>query len=97
MIDKFFSGMPNIFIIAGDVLVTGFDRLGRDYDVIIEKVQRLCRKATLNLNKDKCLFRCSSIPFFSEIISQQGVSPANGKVQALTDMLPPKFKICSHS
>ena len=43
--------------------------------------------------KRSVFFRCTSIPFFDEVISQQGVSHDPRKVQMLTDMLPPKKKI----
>ena len=33
-----------------------------------------------------------SIPFFGEVIPQQGVSPDPSKIQVLTDMPPPKMK-----
>ena len=46
----------------------------------------------LNLNKDKCHFRCTSVPFFSEVISRYGVQPNPWKLKALTDMLPLKTK-----
>ena len=38
-----FSGMPYIFSIAGGILIAGFDQLGRDHDVTIHKVLRICR------------------------------------------------------
>ena len=39
-----------------------------------------------------CLFRCSSIPFFGKIISQQGVRPDPRNIHVLTDMPPLKTK-----
>ena len=47
----------------------GFDEWGKDHNEMSEKVLCLCRQANVKLNKDKCLFRCTSIPFFNEIIS----------------------------
>ena len=29
-IDELFSGMPNVFTIADDIIIVGFDELGRD-------------------------------------------------------------------
>ena len=39
-----------------------------------------------------CLFRFTCIAFFGEGISRQGVSSNPRKVQALTDIVPPKCK-----
>ena len=89
--DDIFSGMPNVFSIADYVILTGFMEQGRDHDATLDKVLRICRQANFKLNKGKCLFRCISIPFSGEVISQQGVSPDPIKVQALK-MPPTKSK-----
>ena len=39
-----------MFGIADDILVAGFNELGRGYD----KVLKICRNANLKSNKDKC-------------------------------------------
>ena len=49
-------------------------------------------KLNLKLNKEKCQFRCTSIPFFREVISRKGVQPDPQKIKALMDMPPPKNK-----
>ena len=46
----------------------------------------------LKLNKEKCHFRCTSIPFFGEVVSRQGIQPDPQKVRALTEMPAPKNK-----
>ena len=30
--DQLFNGVPNVFGIADDILISGFDELGRDHD-----------------------------------------------------------------
>ena len=84
-IDELFSSMPNIFSIADDILIAGFDKYGKDHDATLDKVPRVCSQANLQINKDYCPFRCTSIPFFSKIISPQGISPDPRKVQALIE------------
>ena len=83
---ELFSGMPSVFSIADDILIVHFNEQGKDHDSTLYKVHMLHRQADVKLNEDKCLFRCTNIPFFGEIISHQGVSPNARKVQALTDM-----------
>ena len=90
--DELFSGMPNIFGIADNTLIAGFDEPGTDHNATLDKVLRICRQGNMKLNNDKCLFRCISILFFGEVISQQSVSLHHRIVQALTDMPPPKYK-----
>ena len=74
-----------------NILIAGFTEMGRDNDETVVKVLAICRKVNLKLNKDKCL-RCISIPFFEEVISQNGVSPDPKKVQVLMDIPPYKYK-----
>ena len=83
--DKIFKESPNIFGIAGDILVLGYMAHGKDHD---KTVQRVCRQVNLKLNKDKCHFRCTSVPFFGEIILQHGVKPDPQKLKALREILP---------
>ena len=86
--DKLLNGQPNVFGIADDILIAGFDNVGRDHDETVDKVLEICRKADLKLNKDKCHSRCTSILFFGEGISQDGSGPDPIKLKALMDMPP---------
>ena len=91
-INKIFNDIQNIFGIADDILVIGYDKDGADHDKAVYNVLSQCWDVNLKLNKDKCHFRCSSIPFFGEVVSRQGVQPDPQKVRALTEMLAPKNK-----
>ena len=84
--------------IADDILIAGFDKHGRDHNTIMEEILWICKQSNLKLNKGKYLYRCTSIPFFGEIISWQGVGPNPSKFQALIDMpLLKKRKTFNHS
>ena len=65
-IDEIFKDMPNVFGIADDILVAGYEADGRDHDKTVQRVLQRCRK-------NKCHFRCTSVPFFWEVTSQNGV------------------------
>ena len=67
--------MPNIFGIADDILVIGYDKNGADYDEAVYSVLRHCQDANLKLNKEKCHFRCKSIPFFGKVMLREGIQP----------------------
>ena len=72
--DEIFKDLPNVFGIAGDILVKGYNADGKDHDDTLQTVQQRCRQVNLNLNKDKCHFRCTSVPFFSDIIFRYGIN-----------------------
>ena len=84
------GGMPSVFSIGDDILIEGYNEQARNHDAMLENVLRICRQENVKLNKDKCLFMCPKIPFFGEVISQQGVDSYPRKIQALAYMLLPK-------
>ena len=91
-INKIFNDLPNVFGIADDILVIGYDKDGADHNEAVYSVLRWCQDVNLKLNKDKCHFRCTSIPFCGEIVSREGIQPDLQKIRALTKMLAPKNK-----
>ena len=97
-IDKIFNDMPNVFGIADDILVIGYDDDGTDHDATVPKVLQRCEEVNFKLNEEKCHFRCTSIPFFGEVVSRREVQPDPHKIKALMDMPPPNNKkISKHS
>ena len=63
-----------------------------DHKEAAYKVLKCCQDVNLKLNKDKCHFRCTSIPFFGEVMSREGVQPDPQKIRPLTQMPVPKNK-----
>ena len=90
--DEIFNDIPNIFGTADNILVIGYDKDGADHDKAVYNVLSQCWDVNLKLNKDKCHFRCTGIPFFGEVLIRQGVQPDPQKVRALTEMLALKNK-----
>ena len=82
--------MPNVFSIADDILVVGYEDDGKDYDKTLWMVLQICSQLNLKLNKDSCHFRCTQVPFSGEIISWYGVKLDPQKLKALMEMPPPK-------
>ena len=74
-IDEIFNDMPNVFGIADDILVIGYNKDGADHDEAVYNVLRWFQDVNLKLNKEKCHFRCTSIPFFGEVVLREGVQP----------------------
>ena len=58
-----------MFGISDDILIAEFDDMGRDHNAPLNKVFRKCRQAYLKHNEEKCLFQCTSIPFFGKVTS----------------------------
>ena len=45
-IDELFHRLTNVFGIANDILIEGFDNIGRYHDETMDKVLEICRKPT---------------------------------------------------
>ena len=54
-IDKIFNDMPNIFGIADDILVIGYDNDGTDHDAMMCKVLQRCDEVILKLKRSVIL------------------------------------------
>ena len=52
-----------------DMLIAVFNHMSKEHDATLDKVLIICRKASLDPNKDKCLFWYTSITFFGEVIA----------------------------
>ena len=94
-IDEIFNDMPNVFGIADDILVVGYEDNGRDHDETVQKFLQRCREVNLKLNTYKCHFRCASIMFFGEVILRNRVQPDPQKIKALMEMPTPTIKSSS--
>ena len=90
-IDNIFNDMLNVFGIADDILVIGYDKDGADHDEAVYSVPRQCQDVNLKLNKE-CHFRCTSILFFGKVVSREGIQPDPQKIRTLTEMPVPKNK-----
>ena len=62
--DEIFKELPNMFGIADDTLVVGYDDYDRDHDNTLRRVLQICREVNLKLYKEKSHFRCFSVAFF---------------------------------
>ena len=91
-INETFNDIPNVFGIADDILVIGYEKDGTDHNETVNKVLKCCRDLNLKLNKEKCHFRCTALPFFSEVVSRDGMQPDPRKISALTETPTPKNK-----
>ena len=62
-IDDIFKDLLNVFGIADDILVVGYDVDGKYHDDTQQRVLQICRQVNLKLYRDKLHFRCTAVPF----------------------------------
>ena len=78
-------------MIADDVKIHGPDEATHDKHLI--QVLNQCRKVSLKLNAEKCIFKAESIPFFGHIISRDGIKPDPKKMDMIRTMMMPMSKL----
>ena len=76
-------------IIADDIVIHGESDSQHDKHLI--QVLNKCQEIGLKLNPDKCIFGESSVPFYGNVISDQGLKP-DPKVNVIAKMPAPKDK-----
>ena len=76
--------MPNVFGIADDILVIGYNKDRADHDEAVYLVLKWCQDINLKLNKDECHFRCMSILLFGKVVSREG-NPTRSAENQSTD------------
>ena len=74
-------------IIADDVVIHG--ETDGQHDRHLLQVLNKCREIGLKLNPDKCVFGETSVPFYGNIISNQGLKPDPKKVDVIIRMPAP--------
>ena len=70
-INEIVNDIPNVFGIADDILVIGYDKDRADHNEAVYSVLEQCQDVNLKLNKDKCHLRCTLIPFFGKVVSRK--------------------------
>ena len=78
-------------VIADDVKINGPDEATHDKHLI--QVLNQCRKVSLKLNAEKCIFKAESIPFFGHVISRDGIKPDPKKMDMIRTMMMPTSKL----
>ena len=75
---KDLNGVINI---ADDLLVYGTDDDEHDRNLLalLEK----CHEVGLTLNLNKLKFKCKTVPFFGNVVTNEGIKPDPSKVQAI--------------
>ena len=91
-IGEIFNDLPYVFGIADDILVVAYDSDSKDHDDTLQNVIQICRQVNLKLNKDKCHFRCTSVPFCGEVLFRDRMLLNPQKLKVLTEVPPSKTK-----
>ena len=84
---ELFEGITGVEVIVDDILVWGEDL--KQHDERLEKVLQRAKERNLKLNRDKCKFRSTQVPYIGHLLTDEGLKADPGKVQAILDMPTP--------
>ena len=84
------DGLEGVRCIADDVIVWG--RSNEEHDARVSLFLQRCSEIGISLNKEKCRFGLSEIPFMGHVVSNKGLKPDPSKVEAILKMEPPTDK-----
>ena len=82
------AGIEGVCVYQDDIIVFGSNP--KEHDERLAKCKLRLSEAGLKLNHAKCVYRKRSIDFLGHCISEKGISPDQGKVNAITDMEAPQ-------
>ena len=83
--DHIFGPIEHCCGIADDLIIYGYTL--DDHDRVLFTVLDTAKQVGLKFNPDKCIFKCTQIPFFEMLIGANSIRPDPKKIKAL-DQLP---------
>lgn len=88
--DKMLNDIDGAFLIIDDVLIAAKNM--DEHDQILHKVIDRATEYNLKLNLNKCFIRQSQVKYMGHILSEDGLKPDPGKVEAIRELPPPQDK-----
>ena len=92
-LDQNLQGLPGIYRIADDLLITGQgdtkEGADKDHDANLVQLFQRCRERNIKLNKAKFNFKCQQVTFIGHLLSSEGVEPDPRKIDAIVNMETP--------
>lgn len=87
------EGLPGIYIIADDILITGEgdtpEMADKDHDRKLRQFLTRCRERNIRLNEEKFRLRRQEVPYIGHLLTAEGLKVDDEKVRAVRDMPRP--------
>ena len=91
-LDQCFEHIPNVIVIADDIMVVGKMQNHKDHDHTLTTLLQTAKAYNVRLNYEKLQDKQTEVEFFGETYTVNGCKPAQSKVKAIVEMLPPSSK-----
>lgn len=87
-IRKIVQGIPGVANMSDDLIIHGASKM--EHDQKLKDVFERLSAHGLTLNKDKCVIGVNKVEFLGHKLSDRGVDPGAGKVEAVLDFQAPR-------
>ena len=91
-LDQCFGHIPNVIVIADDIMVVEKMQNHRDHDQALTTLLQIAKGCNVGLNYEKLQYKQTEIEFFGETYTVNGCKPAQSKGKAIVEMPPPSCK-----
>ena len=91
-LDQCFGHIPNVIVMADDIMVVGKMQNHRDHDHTLTTLLQTAKACNVRLNYEKLQYKQTEVEFFGETYTVNGCKPAQSKVKAIVEMPPPNSK-----
>ena len=92
-LDQNLQGLPGIYRIADDLLITGEgdtkEDTDKDHDANLVRLFQRCRERNIKLHKANFDFKCQQVTFIGHLLSSEGVQPDPRKIDVIVNMKTP--------
>ena len=90
-IEQIFGPIPQCCGITNDLVIYGYSK--EDHNQVLFHVLDTSKHVGLRFNPDKCIFKCTQIPFFGMLKGADGIRLDPKKIEALSCLpLPGNFR-----
>uniref|UniRef100_A0A1L8DIS4 RNA-directed DNA polymerase n=3 Tax=Nyssomyia neivai TaxID=330878 RepID=A0A1L8DIS4_9DIPT len=84
------AGCLNALVYVDDIIVFGKDEA--EHDAALKKVLDTLKEYNVLLNQEKCCFKVKQVTFLGHTISEDGIKPTEGKIEAIQSFRAPQTK-----
>ena len=87
-----FGKIDQLIVIVDDFMVVGKQHNHKDHDDALKNVLETARRCNIRLNFDKLQYKKTEVNFVGGTYTTYGCKPAQSRVSAIVEMLPPTCK-----
>ena len=85
--EQLLEDQEGCIVIMDDILVYG--KTAKEHEERLSRVLQKIAASGLKLNKEKCVFRKSELPYFGHIVGKDGIKPNPERITAISNLAAP--------